>query len=497
MRVLRLLVKELFLLDLSGRPVARVAAWLAVLCIYAAWRNLAPLREPVPFTQDGHAVASFNEAINEVFCGRWAVTSSRYQVGYQILMNAALAAVPVRKAIEQSAGSVASYCATLADPFVNNENALSDIEKVALRAVPSASAVTIVRWLQAVRIGILLAFCGAVLAAGGSVLMCIALLEVGFALLRFMRDSAYAVYPFIFVMPLLSIAIYVALLRRARGGWTAVDVGLLAAAGVAAAIGANIRTSHLPVYVMLLAMFFWLGRLRGMAARQAIVGAVVMCAAYGAAHWRIVVTRQPAANTSNYSYHAVAHPLVLALAVPENAFSQRHGIKWIDDVGLTLARKADPSATYLGPTYERALFRYYGSLWRKHPGEMLTIYLHKLNVTGAGLVEQMSPALGSIGAFLLPWAVVTNGFTWLCALLSLWLIAVLEYRRRQTLFAALVAFLSAAAVLLHLESALIMSTFALRYHSYSVFYCAFVGIAAVQLSANGVLWLSHRLEAVR
>jgi hypothetical protein len=486
---------DLFLFDPSGRSAARAAAWMIVLCVYTGLRSRAAFVQPVPFTQDGHAIASLNEAINEVFCGQWARVSDRHQIGYQIATHPDLTSVPVRQVIRQSAVTIRAYCATLTVPYGNNENTLSEFEALTLRAAArSASAATIGRVLLAVRLCVLLLFSAAVLAAGGSVLMCVALLEIGFGLLEQMRPITDSVYPFIFVMPLLSIALYVALLRRARDRWKPIDLCLLVAVGMAAALGVNARTSHLPVYAMLLAIFFWLAKFRGVTARRAVAAALVVMAAYGAAHWHIAVMRQPPVITYNHSYHTVAHPLVLALAIPENSLSRREGIKWSDEVGIVLARKMDPSVTYLGPTYDRALYQYYWSLWRDHPGEMLGVYLQKWNIAGDTAAERMSGVMGPIGAFLLPWTLVPGGFIRLWALLTLVLVSALAYRRWATLFAAIMLLLSAAAVLLHVETALIMSNFMLAYHNFSIFYYAFTGVVAAQLSVNGVVRLARRLR---
>ena len=79
----------------------------------------------------------------------------------------------------------------------------------------------------------------------------------------------------------------------------------------------------------------------------------------------------------NRVHHPIAHPLVLALGQPDSPLATREGIRWDDSVGLPLAQKIEPSATYLGPAYEKALLSYYAKLWIFHPGEMIGIYLAK------------------------------------------------------------------------------------------------------------------------
>src|SRR5262249_7398834 len=126
-----------------------------------------------------------------------------------------------------------------------------------------------------------------------------------------------------------------------------------------------------------------------------------------------IAQRLPAASKANYSYHAIAHPLVLSLALPPSPLSRSEGIAWNDEVALGLARREDPAATYLGPTYERALLRYYTGLWRREPRAMAGVYLGKFETAGKDMFDRMStgefrvPTLIAIALRPLAW--VPNG----------------------------------------------------------------------------------------
>jgi hypothetical protein len=83
---------------------------------------------------------------------------------------------------------------------------------------------------------------------------------------------------------------------------------------------------------------------------------------------------------------------------PTTALARREGIKWRDSAGDALARRVDPSATYLGPSYERALFRYYWSLWLRAPAEMAALYVWKFDIAGYNLVRPCRKTLARSGS---------------------------------------------------------------------------------------------------
>ncbi|MCB0411914.1 MAG: hypothetical protein KDD22_05270, partial [Bdellovibrionales bacterium] len=89
---------------------------------------------------------------------------------------------------------------------------------------------------------------------------------------------------------------------------------------------------------------------------------------------------QTSKQIQSYSstHHPIMHPVVLSLAIPSNDFAKSKGIEWNDSVGLKIAETTDPTASYLGPNYEKALFTYYVNLWTYFSSDMLNIYKLKI-----------------------------------------------------------------------------------------------------------------------
>src|SRR5262249_44260309 len=149
----------------------------------------------------------------------------------------------------------------------------------------------------------------------------------------------------------------------------------------------NMRTSYLPVY-----LFLFAASLIAAGARSAGLHAIAKRAPWIAAGTAIilllylggsriaasVLDPSGAGRAGNYWYHPIAHPIVLGLALPETPFSHREGIRWDDSVGLELARRMIPEATYLGPLYEKGLWRYYFHLWKEFPRDVLGVYAAKV-----------------------------------------------------------------------------------------------------------------------
>jgi hypothetical protein len=195
------------------------------------------------------------------------------------------------------------------------------------------------------------------------------------------------------------------------------------------------------------------------------------------------------AVAQSYTHHVIAHPLVLGVATPENEFAKSLGIAWDDQVGFEIARRVDPTVTYLGPGYEAALFTYYRQLWRRHPGEMLKLYILKAGATGRDL-------LLALDRLALPWLPrsqvmmrvnkLVNGYVFYAATLALLTAAAwLTVSRRLPLF-YLAAVLAASALLMLLESTLIMPTFVAMYHAYLLVFFALLPLVALQMLIDGI-----------
>jgi hypothetical protein len=194
--------------------------------------------------------------------------------------------------------------------------------------------------------------------------------------------------------------------------------------------------------------------------------------------------------TFNYTYHAVAHPLVLSLALPPNALSQREGIQWSDPVGLEIAHRVDPNAQFFGPTYERALLAYYSRLWRQQPREMLNVYLTKWRLStteSARFVDaNMSPLAGRLFG---PTRYLTSGISFTALLLVIAIAALFLGHRYSPGAGILMATLAGAGFLVTLESAIIMPSFYLQYHNALLFVLFVTNLMFFQILVNAGAWM--------
>src|SRR5262249_14275562 len=150
------------------------------------------------------------------------------------------------------------------------------------------------------------------------------------------------------------------------------------------------------------------------------------------------------------------HPVVLSLAVPPNALSQREGIRWSDPVGLEIARRVDPTVEYLDHKYERALRTYYASLWRKYPREMRDIYLAKWRLAMTGTASFVDANMSPFAKRLFgPMQTATSGFAFTALFLVLTMTGLYLALRHGPGAGVLVATLGVAGVWVAIESAII------------------------------------------
>ena len=326
---------------------------------------------------------------------------------------------------------------------------------------------------------------------------------------------------YIFMLPcaLLAIALYV--IGAWRFGMTA-GPGFVAVSGVAGfftGFASNMRSSHLPLYAGLFALFaaaMVAGTMRREAGpaetrRRRALTLTVWTAASAAAFVATyavfgAVFIKPLPKVSyNYSYHSIAHPLVLALAVPENPLSRREGIAWDDSVGVPLARRIDPNVTYVGPGYDDALFEYYGGLWRRHPQEMRRIYRLKAEMAGTGVVRPTTLKNAGFYAFVLyPLNWISNGILLFVVLCAVFLVSAVAVWRDQSVIALLIGLVAATGAALVVEAAVIMPYFYLQYQSLLLFALIVVSasvywrgvLALPSIAAWSWRWArSHRADA--
>lgn len=392
--------------------------------------------------------------------------------------------------IQEIAGSVDRYCASVDREALNNENSLMLVMTWTLKIAPRVSPGALARVFGAVRFVLIAMFGFAILLSGGSVLFALAAILICADVLQDLRHFQYTIYPFLAPIILGLAGIYVTLARYAPRS-ARLQALLSIALGLLTAFFANMRSSHLPVYVLFFLVYAVILARRETArsrVRVSLIAIACFAAGYTAFGWLVIRPLIPTGPHSNMAHHVIAHPLVLALAVPPNDLSRREGIVWSDDVGLTLARREIPDATYLGPDYERALFQYYRRLWREHPGEMIGIYWSKLAMAGKGmLAETGSETEHQSTARMLSFAGVRPNGVWLMLLyVSALATSTWTYRRYGTYLGLLAALLAAAAIALMTEAAVIMPAFRLMYHAYLLIFTALVVLTAAQIAADAL-----------
>jgi len=474
----------------SGPPRASTyAAGLAV-AITAAAVALQPaaLATLERFPRDEHAKASLELALNLTLCHRAAVRSSAFAPARYVAEHAETLRLSPREIVARSGLSIDAYCGTLVEPVTNNENSLMLVEAAAWWFRPSLSVDGIARVMIWFRIAHIALFAWACLEAGTGALMTVLAVCGAVAVFRDVSFYQYTLYPFLSTVPLAWAAICTLIYRRLKSATLWRAVGLALAAGVTAGFGINLRTSYAPLFVGLFALAVAAAVRRGSvltAPRLAIVslGAFAIGAsAFGQFAMRPL--EHPAgAGTVNYTYHTVSHPLVMALAVPPNALSRSEGIQWNDMNNWEIAKRVKPDVSYLGPDYERTLYRYYFGLWRTRPRDMLAAYWIKLLRTGRGVflvASELVPRWRWLRKVYLVWADRANGAELLLAAAAVTAGSLFMLWRSGSAIAFLASCLATATVLLLLESSLIYSEFFPAYHSYLLYVVLIAPAALVQ-----------------
>ena len=387
-----------------------------------------PLLEQARTTKpgpDGHAIISLTEALSYVSCRKygflggqdpnWGPQSGRAHVDFFAPEDRD---IPYSQMITQEYGSIENYCSSLT-PSLNNENSTFLLDTLFLTMLPFASPASLAEADVLFRSLILGASLYVLAYSGLGLVPLIGIGWVAIAMIELIdRTHILSNYPTMSVVLLLS-SVLVALLamiipsRRLK-----IVVPMSVIVGFICAFIYNLRTSYglfvdLQIFIGLFISALWFGaRSRDLWRRYglAIVGATIGFYAFQGAFIWPLESGLPEGN--NYPSHAMWHPIVLGLALPPNEFAAREGIRWDDQVAITLAKQVDPEATYLGPTYDSALRQYYFSLWEKYPWDMLSIYWQKTFQFSHQMVEHGFGILhlhfGRVAVKIIP-----DGFVWL------------------------------------------------------------------------------------
>jgi hypothetical protein len=265
-------------------------------------------------------------------------------------------------------------------------------------------------------------------------------------------------------------------------------------AGVWSAFVVNMRSSYLPICVAFALIYVCATMLASDAGaapmreriRPLVVATLLFVAGYGAFQ-HFYIDRLRIEGSDSLSSHTLFHPLVLSIGLPANAFSEREGIEWDDTVGLKLARRVDPSVTYLTKEYEQALRTYYVGLWKKYPREMAGVYWEKATIAGTEMMDLEDVPNVPVKFARRILKIAPNG-VWLLSLLVGFAVvpAWLFLRRRRGPLLVLLTMMGVSGSLLMLESMLVVPRYYLTYHApLLLMYCALVFVL-IQAALNAI-----------
>jgi len=503
-RVLGVL-EELLLLD-SRRslPAWRLGVYVAAIIAITLWIVPGVVTARIPFSSDGHAIASYDVALTRAVCGLPSRYNPIYHPSTFMSKNDWASDLSAPDLLKAVAGSVETYCSTATIPYVNEDHTVGLMETAYLFVRPTASAVEIGRFLATLRVLMVVVFVAILLALGASVVFAGAVAIAAVAIGAHLQQTGfvYSTNPFFAVMVLLNAgAFYLALSFAGRPSrWP----GLFATAAVGTVVAAsvNMRSSYLPVF----ASFFLIYSVAAWHVRSGMPGRWLWAVwllpsflfGYFSFHYPLIIRPAQVAATSNYTYHTVSHPLVLGLALPENELSKREGILWLDEVGNSLARRIDPTTSYLLPGYEKAMFTYYRRLWERYPREMLGIYYEKLQIAGADMIHYRYYTEKWMPAAMWPLTGIDKGLYFFALLAGLAAASFAWFWKSRVGIAFCVTLLAVAGALLYLESAVIVPFYYPHYHSYLLFVGLLVSFIAYQFALNAAAAaVTHAMRALR
>lgn len=501
--------------DVKPRSVSSCALLtLGIVTVFsvAFWSHLI---RPFPILPDGHMVLSFELAVNRIAFGNNGIYTGGPNPPIRTLLATNPAGMTATRLIDLPAlvdKSPENYRKFL-QPVTNNENALSYQHEFLMRLFPQMTVAKFGIALNMMRFFCLTAFAFALLRLNFSVIVAGLSLAAGMVIIDLVNQThAYSLYPNLIAFSLLligvaSISLQVIFdLTRIR-----LIIPLAIVIGALGAVLWNFRSSYFPIVVCIFSLFMLYIAVElsttariGRANKWLLLSASGVALFVGACAVQGVFISPLPETGSNYKYHVIWHPVVLGLAMPGNEFANKQGIAWDDSVGEGLAKQIDPEATYLGPTYERALMSYYMRLWRVHPVEMMGLYINKFKVAGMGAIHpehgyfpNQSVAgynkLRTGGAqFVSILRVFPDGRFLFAALLAVCLIAMVGILFSKTrAISFLVSAVGFCGSLIFLEHVIILPINLITHFSFLLFWFVFALLIIYQLLFNAISAILH------
>ena len=500
------LLANLFLFDQNQFPLRRWPIAFAICIVVTALAavfcrpfDMSSFRSRA-LAVDDHLAVTIEMAANKAFCGLDSSIDGR-GLGRIIQENHVFDDMPLRQAIEATFGPLSNYCSKPKYPFTHQENALYFAYSAALGLWPNASIIGLAELATTARVLMIgfIAFTMIVLGFGAFWAFVSAFLGMKLHLVL-VSTHVLSLYSFMtFQLAALCGAVTLGYAAGSQLGWsTALRLAYGAVLGLMTVAIWNMRTTHGLIAIIALVYVAGLLLLRGRefatgASRWASVALTALSCLVIGLSMHALLLRNVINTGYNQTTHVAAHPLVLGLAFPPNPLATREDIKWDDSVGLELARRVDPNATYLGPTYERALFSYYFGLWKKFPLEMLNIYILKFGVAGTGIRPQTKLYIGPLAYWtLMPvtW-LLASGWLWLLSLIAVGLVGAFLFVRFGAPAALAAAFFGASGVMLLSEHAIILPAFNFAHFGALAEWAFLFSLELNQLIVNGGVRLAQ------
>jgi len=372
-----------------------------------------------------HAAHSIEMAFNWVYCGQF---SRLYDDGlaHDILHKPQNHGRSLADLVRDRHGSIEHYCANRSVTIVREDSGLFYLHAFLLWMRPGLRINGLYTGLSVLMIAFLVFFACAMLRVGLSPLVALGSLVFGIGIYGVETVHSY-MSNHIFMWP----PMFAFIGGLALVGYPVIKTHPWRSAVVLFALGAlagmivNLRYSYV-VYVAslvgLYALWLALGARtdhRTGSGLKSVVVAVAVLAVFGGflVFDHVLITPLRARNIAwGRLTHPVFHPLVLALSIPPNGLAKGEGIRWNDEVGMTLAKRITGGKVASYQQYEDALASYYFGLWKQKPTQMLAVHLRKAHVAGVANVRFLARVMG-IG-FVSPFTLCFSGYLILLLLLG-------------------------------------------------------------------------------
>lgn len=285
-----------------------------------------------------------------------------------------------------------NYCTQL-KPYLNNENTMSWLYESLLCFSPSMTLHQLASALYIIKISLISFFIFYLLYVGVNIIFATMIFLGSLVILLAMPPYSAFFTPYSFIQPFM--IGFIALLGMALSlkthlrMWSTVII--MPIISLMTFLFINLRTSFAPIIISCLItylVFIYLDSRKYFSKNKSgVICFLSACLLLGGyQYWTNKILTPISNHTSQvamgFDHHGIVHPLVLGLAIPNNALAKQYGIIWRDRVGPKLAKEIDPSVKYAQLGYERALLVFYLKLWIYHPRDMVNIYFEKLQFSG-------------------------------------------------------------------------------------------------------------------